>query len=251
MTAARYEVGRGEPVVLVHGLGDDHRAWRRVVAPLMLTRRVVLYDLRGHGRSPLGDDADGSLAQLGRDLIDVLDDAGLERAAIAGFSLGGTIAMRAAIDAPDRVSALALIGTSSRVNSAARAWYEERAALVDNDDPDLRKTLDKDTEDVYRNRPEEIEAGLRIRRESTQDPRGFANACRAMASLRLDDEIAAIEHPTVLVAGDNDQHCPPRASEIIAEKIAGSTIRVLEDTGHPLPVERPDEVAAAIEEVSA
>jgi pimeloyl-ACP methyl ester carboxylesterase len=250
VSAARYEVGRGEPVVLVHGLGDDHRAWRRVVAPLMLTRRVVLYDLRGHGGSPLGDDADGSLAQLGGDLIAVLDDAGIERATIAGFSLGGTIAMRAAIDAPARVAALALIGTSSRVNSAARGWYEERAALVENDDPSLRTTLDKDTEDVYRNRPEEIEAGLRIRRESTQDPRGFANACRAMASLQLDDEIAAIKQPTVLVAGDNDQHCPPRASEIIAEKIEGSTMRVLEDTGHPLPVERPDEVADAILEVS-
>src|SRR5919198_787643 len=87
---AWFEVGRGEPVVLVHGLADDHRAWRRVVAPLMLTRRVVLYDLRGHGGSPLGD-ADGSLAQLGADLVEVLDDAGLDRAAIAGFSLGGTI----------------------------------------------------------------------------------------------------------------------------------------------------------------
>jgi pimeloyl-ACP methyl ester carboxylesterase len=159
VTAARYEVGRGEPVVLVHGLGDDHRAWRRVVAPLMLTRRVVLYDLRGHGGSPLGDDADGSLAQLGSDLIAVLDDAGIERATIAGFSLGGTIAMRAAIDAPDRVSALALIGTSSRVNSAARGWYEERAALVQNDDPELRATLDKDTEDVYRNRPRRSRPG--------------------------------------------------------------------------------------------
>src|SRR4051794_9210770 len=95
----------------------------------MLTRRVVLYDLRGHGGSPLGADADGSLAQLGADLIHVLDDAGVERAVIAGFSLGGTIAMRAAIDAPERVSALALIGTSSRVNTAARGWYEERAAM--------------------------------------------------------------------------------------------------------------------------
>ena len=252
MTAARYEVGRGEPVVLVHGLGDDHRAWRRVVAPLMLTRRVVLYDLRGHGGSPLGE-PDGTLAQLGADLIEVLDDADIASATIAGFSLGGTIAMRAAIDAPDRVAALALIGTSSRVNSAARGWYEERAALVDNDDPDLRKTLDKDTEDVYRNRPEEIAAGLRIRRESTNDPRGFANACRAMASLNegpLDPELEAIKQPTVIVAGDADQHCPPRASEIIAGKIDGSTMRVLEDTGHPLPVERPDEVAEAIEEVS-
>jgi pimeloyl-ACP methyl ester carboxylesterase len=252
MTAARYEVGRGEPVVLVHGLGDDHRAWRRVVAPLMLTHRVVLYDLRGHGGSPLGD-ADGSLAQLGADLIEVLDDAEIERATIAGFSLGGTIAMRAAIDTPDRIAALALIGTSSRVNKAAREWYEERAALVQKDDPDLRKTLDADTEDVYRNRAEEIEAGLRIRRESTADPRGFANACLAMASLNehsLDEELSAITQPTVIVAGDADQHCPPRASEIIAEKIAGSTMRVLEDTGHPLPVERPDEVAEAIKEVS-
>ena len=253
MTAARYEVGRGEPVVLVHGLADDHRAWRRVVAPLMLTRRVVLYDLRGHGGSPLGD-ADGSLAQLGADLVELLDAAAIERATIAGFSLGGTIAMRAALDAPDRVSALALIGTSSRVNSAARGWYEERAALVANADSELRATLDKDTEDVYRNRPEEIEAGLRIRRESTTDPRGFANACLAMASLNeapLDGELDAITQPTVIVAGDNDQHCPPRASEIIAEKIEGSTMRVLDDTGHPLPVERPDEVAEAIEEVSA
>jgi 3-oxoadipate enol-lactonase len=248
VTAARYEVGRGDPVVLVHGLGDDHRAWRRVVAPLMLTRRVVLYDLRGHGGSPLGD-ADGSLAQLGADLVEVLDNAGLERAVVAGFSLGGTIAMRAAIDAPDRVSALALIGTSSRVNKAAREWYAERAAMVEREDPELRTTLDGDTEDVYRNRPEEIEAGLRIRRESTADPSGFANACLAMASLNerpLDDELGAISAPTVIVAGDADQHCPPRASEIIADKIPGSTLRVLQDTGHPLPVERPDEVADAI-----
>ena len=75
-----------------------------------------------------------------------------------------------------------------------------------------------------------------------------------MASLNeapLDPELGAIAVPTVLVAGDADQHCPPRASEIIAEKIGGSTMQVLEDTGHPLPVERPDEVAAAIKEVSA
>jgi 3-oxoadipate enol-lactonase len=248
VSAARYEVGRGDPVVLVHGLADDHRAWRRVVAPLMLTRRVVLYDLRGHGGSPLGD-ADGSLAQLGADLVELLDEAGLDRAVIAGFSLGGTIAMRAAIDAPERVAALALVGTSSRVNKAARGWYEERAAMVQRDDGELRTTLDGDTEDVYRNRPGEIEAGLRIRRESTADPRGFANACLAMASLNerpLDDELGTIGVPTVIVAGDADQHCPPRASQIIAEKIPGATMHVFEDTGHPLPVERPDEVADAI-----
>src|SRR5206468_6179540 len=102
---AWFEVGRGEPVVLVHGLGDDHRAWRRVVAPLMLHRRVLLYDFRGHGGSGLGA-ADGSLQQLGDDLIALLDALAVDRATIAGFSLGGTIAMRAALDHPERIAAL-------------------------------------------------------------------------------------------------------------------------------------------------
>lgn len=245
---AWFEVGRDEPLVLVHGLADDHRAWRRVVAPLMLTCRVILYDLRGHSGTELGA-ADGTLSQLGADLIGLLDVLDLERVVVAGFSLGGTIAMRAAIDRPDRIAALALVGTSSRVNSAARAWYEARAQLVDRDDPELRATLDADTRDVYRNHPDEIEDGLTIRRQATADPRGYANACRAMAGLNempLDDELGSIAVPTVILAGEVDQHCPPRAGEIIAARIAGSTLRVLPETGHPLPVERPAEVADAI-----
>jgi pimeloyl-ACP methyl ester carboxylesterase len=245
---AWFEVGHGTPVVLVHGLGDDHRAWRRVIPPLTLGHRVILYDFRGHGESSLGD-ADGSLRQLSGDLIALLSRLDIDRAVLAGFSLGGTIAMRTAIDAPERVAALALVATSSRVNTAARAWYEERATMVADHAPELRETLDRDTEDVYRQRPEEIADGLLIRRQATADPRGYANACRAMGSLKehpLDDQLNAIASPTVVLAGEADQHCPPRAAEIIAAGIAGSRMEVLSDTGHPLPVERPDEVAAAI-----
>jgi pimeloyl-ACP methyl ester carboxylesterase len=214
----------------------------------MLTRRVIMYNFRGHGGSTLGE-ADGTLGQLGGDLVGLLDALEVDRPVVAGFSLGGTIAMRAAIDHPDRVGALALVGTSSRVNRAAKEWYEERTAMVDRDDPRLRETLDADTGDVYRNRPGEIRDGLLIRRQSTADPRGYANACRAMGRLNaapLDDELEAIAVPTAILAGDVDQHCPPRAAEIIAEHIPGSVLRVLDDTGHPLPVERPAEVAAAI-----
>jgi pimeloyl-ACP methyl ester carboxylesterase len=245
---AWFEIGSGEPVVLVHGLADDHRAWRHVVAPLLPARRVILYDLRGHGQTTLGD-ADGTLRQLGDDLAALLDELGLERVTLAGFSLGGTVAMRLAIDHPERVAALALVATSSRVNGAARAWYETRARLVDDDDPELRATLDADTRDVYRNRPDEIADGLTIRRQSTADARGYASACRAMAGLNeapLDDELGAVAVPTVVVAGDADQHCPPRAGEIVAARVAGSTLQVLSDCGHPIPVERPREVARAI-----
>ena len=243
MTAARYEVGRGEPVVLVHGLGDDHRAWRRVVAPLMLTRRVVLYDLRGHGGSPLGDDADGSLAQLGSDLIEVLDDAGIERATIAGFSLGGTIAMRAAIDTPERVSALALIGTSSRVNSrrprlVRGARRAGRRTTIPSCAPRSTRTPRTSTATApRRSRPGCGSAASRRKiRAASPTP---AWRWRASTRRRSTPSSAPSQQPTVIVAGDNDQHCPPRASEIIADKIGGSTMRVIEDTGHPLPVERP------------
>jgi 3-oxoadipate enol-lactonase len=247
---AWFEVGRGEPVILIHGLGDDHRAWRKVIPELALEHSVLLYDFRGHGQTTLGD-ADGTLAQLAGDLVALMDALGLADATLAGFSLGGTIAMRAALDHPDRVRELALVATSSRVNQAAVDRYRERAQTIAGADPGVRETLDRDTEDVYRHRPAETEAGLLIRRQSTVDPRGHANACLAMAGLRehpLDPELGHIRVPTVIVAGDHDQHCPPRAAEIIAEGISGSRLVVLPDTGHPIPVERPAEVARLIAE---
>jgi pimeloyl-ACP methyl ester carboxylesterase len=235
---------------LVHGLADDHRAWRRLVAPLMLERRVVLYDLRGHGESALGA-GDGTLEQLGADLVGLLDALEIERPVVAGFSLGGTIAMRAAIDHPERIAAIALVATSSRVNSAARDWYLERARLAAaGESSELRETLDRDTEDVYRQDLDEVPDGLTIRRQSTQDPGGYANACRAMAHLNrapLDDELGGIRARTAILAGELDQHCPPRAGEIIADRIDGSALTVLAGAGHPLPVERPTAVLKAIQ----
>ncbi|MBV8956050.1 MAG: alpha/beta fold hydrolase, partial [Solirubrobacterales bacterium] len=75
-----------------------------------------------------------------------------------------------------------------------------------------------------------------------------------MASLRehpLDPELGQIRVPTIVVAGENDQHCPPKAGEIIAAGISGSRLEVIADTGHPIPVERPAEVASLIAGVHA
>ncbi|MDQ6918986.1 MAG: alpha/beta fold hydrolase, partial [Candidatus Dormibacteraeota bacterium] len=99
---AWFEIGRGSPLIVIHGLADDHRLWRKAVPDLALRHRVILYDVRGHGQSTVGD-ADGTLDQLGGDLARLMDAVGLERAAVAGFSLGGTIAMRLAIDHPEKV----------------------------------------------------------------------------------------------------------------------------------------------------
>jgi 3-oxoadipate enol-lactonase len=246
---AWFEVGRGEPLVLVHGLADDHRAWRRALPGLMLGHRVLLYDLRGHGETSLGL-PDGTLRQLGLDLVALLNAAGIDRADIAGFSLGGTIAMRAAIDHPERVRGLVLVATSSRVGRAAAEWYRERVDMVERADPVLRETLDHDTADVYAQSPGELEEGLLIRRQSTADPRGYGNACAAMAALNaqpLDPELDRISAPTLIVASELDRHCPPKAAEIIATGIRGSRLEVIDGAGHPIPVEKPGELARSID----
>jgi pimeloyl-ACP methyl ester carboxylesterase len=121
--------------------------------------------------------------------------------------------------------------------------------MVAKGDPRLRETLDQDTADVYAQSPDELEEGLLVRRQSTADPRGYGNACAAMAALNatpLDPELPRIEAPTLIVASDRDQHCPPRAAEIIAAGIPGSRLEILEGAGHPIPVERPAELARSM-----
>ena len=248
LDVAWFEAGRGEPLVLVHGLGDDHRAWRRSLPDLLLSHRVILYDLRGHGQTTLGE-ADGSLRQLGDDLVALLDVIGVDSGDVAGFSLGGTIAMRVAIDHPERVRRLVLVATSSRVGRSAADWYRQRVELVARRDAELRHTLDRDTADVYAQSPNELDEGLLIRRQSTADPRGYGNACAAMAALNaapLDSELPKIQAPTLIVASEKDQHCPPKAAEIIARGITGSRLEIVPAAGHPIPVDKPRELARLI-----
>ncbi len=241
---AWYEVGRGHPLILVHGLGDDHRAWRRALPALCLHHRVLLYDLRGHGRTQLGS-GDGTLSQLSGDLVALMDALELPSAHLVGFSLGGTIVMRTAIDHSGRVDRLVPVATSSRVGRSAAEWYAARAELVRAGSPDLRPTLEADTRAVYGNRPDEFEAGWLIRSQSTAQPGGYGNACTAMAALNehpLDPELKRIEAPTLVIAGTRDEHCPPRAAEIIVAGIPGARLEIIEGAGHPIPVERPDEL---------
>jgi 3-oxoadipate enol-lactonase len=248
LDAAWFEVGRGEPLILIHGLADDHRAWRRALPDLLLRHRVLMYDLRGHGETSLGR-PDGTLTQLGADLASLMEAIGVDKADVAGFSLGGTIAMRMAIDHPEKVERLVLVATSSRVGRTAADWYRKRVEMVEQEDPELRATLDRDTGDVYAQAPSELDEGLLIRRQSTADPRGYGNACAAMAALNaapLDPELGRISAPTLIVASELDRHCPPKAAEIIAAGIKGSRMEVMAGAGHPIPVEKPRELAGSM-----
>src|SRR5256885_15994716 len=137
---AWHEAGRRVPLILIHGLADDHRAWRRALPDLMLHHRVLMYDLRGHGETSLGA-ANGTLRQLGDDLVALLDAVDVQRAHIAGFSLGGSIPLRAAIVQPDRAIGLGPCATIGRGGRSAADWYRERVGRVERSAPHLRVPL--------------------------------------------------------------------------------------------------------------
>jgi pimeloyl-ACP methyl ester carboxylesterase len=246
---ACFEFGAGEPVVLIHGIGEDHRSWRKLVPLLCMRHKVIAYDVRGFGQSSLGD-AKGTLAQLGDDVIGLLDALALPSAHVIGFSMGGTIAMRAAIDHPERIKKLVIVATTSRVNDAAMDRYLELAHLALNERDRFAERLDTDVRRVYGDYPDEIVANLELRRQATADPRGYANAALAMASLRrapLDDELARVRSESLIVAGALDPNCSPRAAEVMRSRIPRAALEILDDAPHPIPTLRAEALAALLQ----
>ncbi len=248
MVTACFEVGRGLPMILVHGLGDDHRSWRKLIGHLALDHRVILYDVRGHGESSLGR-ADGTLDQLAADLPRVMDALGIESADLVGFSMGGTIVMKVAIEQPGRVRRLFPVATSSRLSRAVAPWYLERAALAEAGGERVFDLMREDVEAQYALTPEEIEPAYQLKRQANADPAGYANACRAMAGLLerpLDPDLGRITAPTLVISAVEDRHCPVRAGEIIRDRIPGARLQVIERAAHPVMVQQPATLAAAI-----
>jgi 3-oxoadipate enol-lactonase len=115
------------PLVFVHSLGSDLRIWDGVVPHLAADYRLVRYDFRGHGLSscPPGP---YKIEDFSRDLAALLDHTGIERCTLVGISIGGQIALRSALDHPDRVTALVLADTSARI--ATSEFWQTRVAAI-------------------------------------------------------------------------------------------------------------------------
>jgi pimeloyl-ACP methyl ester carboxylesterase len=127
--------GQGDPVVLIHGLLDSSRTWRKVAPVLAVGRRVIVPDLFGHGESDGPADADYSLGGHVGALRDLLDELGIERATIVGHSLGGGVALAFTYLCPERVERLALLSSGGLGRELSPVL---RAATVPGAGPILR-----------------------------------------------------------------------------------------------------------------
>ncbi|WP_420446076.1 alpha/beta fold hydrolase [Candidatus Poriferisodalis sp.] len=232
--------GSGPPVVLLHGLAEDHRSWDAVAAHFgEFTAYSV--DLRGHGRTTPGHGA-GTLSQLSDDLAAFLS-AVTGPAAVVGYSLGGTIGLKAATVHPTLIGHLIVAATSSVVGGAAAEFFEGRIAQLEARDMDgfVAGLRDDTARQIVT--AADIDAVTSRRIDAVGYGHGYINAARAMIGIRsepLNPLLAQIEVPVDIIGASGDVFCPRRASDIIVEGVDDCRYHEVAGAGHLVSVDQPD-----------
>ena len=231
MRIAWEERGSGHPLLLVQGLGYARWSWEPVVEPLAGRYRVLFFDNRGIGDS---DKPEGPYTArlMADDALQVLDEAGVERAHVLGVSLGGMIAQELAVLVPGRVAKLVLCSTHPGVAHGfpmpeqTVQLFQESATLPQ--EVALRRFVDNALGD---DPPAGVADELYRRRlENPLDPAGWqAQAAAGVGFLGVE---APIEHETLVVTGTADNVVDPRNSDVLAERIPGARVEKLEGLGH-------------------
>jgi 3-oxoadipate enol-lactonase len=239
MTLSVVEAGSGAPIVLLHGLGDDHALWRHQVGPLAKRRRVVTPDLRGHGRSPIGM-TPFSLEEMADDVRVMIERLDLDRPVVAGLSMGGGIAQALAIRHPKLVRALVLVSTSSEFRDETRLRFLDRAARAEREG--IEAVIDATvprwfTAEFVTRAPEEVAHTTRT--VAAMDPAAFAAASRANAVRNLTARLGEIACPVLFIGGALDPADPHRSLEIYRRELRHLTATIVPDASHLVPVEQP------------
>jgi len=232
--------------VLLHGLGLDHRSWGRQVPALARAGyRVLACDMPGHGRAerPPRPGSGYAVADLADAVLGAMDEAGAPDAAVVGLSLGGAVALWLALAAPRRVRALGLLATAAWMGADARAYFGDRAALVEARGAGV--LVEPAIERWFT--PAFIEREPALVRQyagwiAENDPVGYAAACRSLGDFDVRARLADIRGPALVMVGDRDRATPPERSRELAGGIARAELRVLAPAGHLLTEERWPEV---------
>jgi pimeloyl-ACP methyl ester carboxylesterase len=226
---------RSAPVVFVHGAGGSHLHWLYQVRDLPHSPSYAL-DLPGHGRSE-GPGWD-SIQVYGDWLVSFLDEAGLDRAVLAGHSMGGAIALDVALRHPERIAGLALIATGARLRVAPAILEGFR------EDPERAARLVAE----WAFGPEApAELVRRGRRQMEAVPGNvFLADFRACDRFDVMARLGEIAAPVVVACGTKDVMTPPKYSAYLRDHISGAKLFLIEGAGHMVMLERPTEAVKCL-----
>jgi pimeloyl-ACP methyl ester carboxylesterase len=242
---------RGDPaLVFLHGIGGSSASWQAVIGSFAATHHVVAIDLPGHGRSDVPDPAgsDYSVAGLARTVTDALAVLGLEQVTLVGHSLGGAIAIGAALAAPGRIARLVLVDSTG---------------LGDEINPDLVRLLDAPPSETgsrallelfFHDQRLVLDAGVAEHHAALSRP-GAHDALRSISGEAftaggqravVDGRLAEITQQVLVVWGDRDQVVPAAHAERAGAAFADVEVAVIPNAGHVPQVEEPEAFATIL-----
>lgn len=214
------------PVLLLsNSLGTTLEMWEGQSAAFSGTHRVVCYDTRGHGGSPVTP-GPYRFSQLGDDVLAVMDALNIERAAFCGISMGGHTGLWLAINASDRFSGVAVCNSAARIGTP-ESWAERAAAVRKGGAEAMRQLAASSPErwftpDFVKSRPAVVAAAQAW--IAGVDPEGYAACCDALGESDLRVDQGRITIPALLLAGESDPVTTVADAQAMHEAIPGSTL---------------------------
>lgn len=244
---AVYATGEGTPLVLLHGVGTDHRAFRPQSIRLACRYRTLAWDMPGYGCSPPIEPMDWH--GLADALARMLDRAGIETAHVLGHSIGGMVAQVFAVRHASRVRSLVLSATSPAFGRPDGEWQREfvRQRLAPLETGKKMADLAEATVEGLMGPKAGASARAFARDCVGEVPvAAFAAAIRLIVTFDGRSDLARIACPTLLLAGSHDTNAPASMMEKMSLKIPGAQFRTLPDCGHLANLEDPDAFDAAV-----
>jgi 3-oxoadipate enol-lactonase len=242
--------GEGKPLILIHGLGADLNLWNHVVPYLCKRRKVIRYDLRGAGLTRSAE-KHLSIDLWASDLESIMDHFGIETASLVGWSLGGMISILFSINKPNRTEALALVGSTARLQQNAIEIFKQRAELARTIgmrsliEKTFQASLEAFAPSSRRDRPEVINT-YRSMLES-YDGNSYAAACEAVNEVDLREKLKEVKLPCLIIVGKYDPRTPMLDAEMMCKAIPGAIMKILPDCGHFYPLEQPERLSYEIQ----
>ena len=233
--------GSGPAVALVHGLGLNRAMWQWQLPALIPHFNVLTYDLFGHGESsmPVGVP---DLTMFSEQLLRLMDRCGFERAAVVGFSLGGMIARRFALDHPDRLSAVAILHSAHDRTPAEREAILKRVRQSEGRGPSSTAGAALErwfTAEFRAANP----AVMTLIRDwiTSNDPTVYPGIYRVLAEgdVEIAGDIDRISSPTLVMTGEEDAGNSPDMAKKMAARIAGAREVILPGLRHMALAESP------------
>lgn len=217
--------GEGPPIALIHGAAMTVETnWSNQIPVFSRRYRVMAMDLRGHGRTtnPSGILDHHTMAE---DVVKLLEKLHFEKTHIIGFSMGGMIAIRIALDHPELVRTLTLCGSGHYVSDEARDLFAKSA------DPQMMEEANSEWVPFYR----------RIHKEDGPDYwKRLLNQLIKSSQHKIPlAELSRIRVPTLIIVGDHDPYGFTRHALEMHDAITGSELAVFPNTGHLIPNNKP------------